>query len=193
MKNVPESFLSKVVMVATALVILSGCAATAQEHVAAVGANWTYIHSNVLPNCNCFGMQGGSGELQVGLAPRVSLLGDITVTHRGGLSPDGYALTQSVFSAGLRFRPVHARVEPFGDLLLGAAHAGGSLSPAKTGFGSGNAFAFQAGGGVFVPLSARWTLKPVQVNYLLTTFANGANNRQNDVRVSAGFDFRIRR
>jgi outer membrane immunogenic protein len=170
-------------------------AADAQSHSLDAGATYTYLRTNLLPGCNCFGTQGGSGEVQFGLSRRFDLLGDVTVTHRGGVTANQYDLTQTVFTAGVRYFPpaAHFRIRPFGDLLLGGAHAGGSLSPSNTGYGGSTTFAFQTGGGVQYPLTHRWTLIPIQADYLLTTFGNGGDNRQNDLRLSAGILFRLRR
>ena len=169
--------------------------AAQQNHSIDMGASYTYVHTNLLPGCDCFGTYGGSGEVQFGLSRHFALLGDVTATHQGSITPDHYALTQTTFAAGLRYFPPvpRARLQPFGDLLLGGAHASGSLAPGNTGEGSSTAFAFQTGGGVRLRLGDRWILVPVQAEYLLTTFGNGADNHQNDLRLSAGVLFRIRR
>jgi outer membrane immunogenic protein len=169
--------------------------AAQQDHPLSIGANYTYLHTNVVPGCDCFSMNGGGAQVEYGLRPHLSLLGDFTATHEGGITPDHYDLTQFTFAGGIRYRPAISfhRIQPFGDLLFGAAYTTGSLSPNNTGFGSSTAFAFQTGGGVELRLSRRWTLVPVQADYLLTTFSNGADNHQNDLRISAGLLFRLRR
>jgi hypothetical protein len=169
--------------------------AAQQEHPLSIGANYTYVRTNVVPGCNCFSMNGGGVQVEYGLRPHLSLLGDFTATHQGGITPDHYDLTQFTFAGGIRYRPALSsrRIQPFGDLLFGAAHTTGSLSPDNTGFGSSTAFAFQTGGGIEFRLGKRWTLVPVQADYLLTTFSNGADDHQNDLRISAGIRIRIRK
>ena len=133
--------------------------------------------------------------MQFRLSSHLSLLGDVTVTHQGGVTVNQYDLTQTIFAGGVRYFPTsgHLKIRPFGDVLLGDAHARGTLSPENTGYGGSTTFAFETGGGVQYPLSARWTLVPIQAEYLLTTFGNGADNRQNDLRLSVGVLFRLRR
>lgn len=165
------------------------------SHPISAQAEYTWVHTNLQPGCNCFGTQGGSGELLAGLSPRLAMLVDVNATHRGGLTPSAYSLTQVSYSAGLRYIPIRPRhqLQPFGEVLLGAAHASGTLSPASTGFGGNTAFALMAGGGLAIPLGERWSLIPAHADYLLTTFSNGNANRQNDVRLSAGLQFVLRR
>jgi outer membrane immunogenic protein len=167
--------------------------AAQQDHPLSIGANYTYVRTNVVPGCNCVSMNGGGAQLEYGLRPHLSLLGDFTATHHGGVTPDNYDLTQFTFAGGMRYRPALSfhRIQPFGDLLFGATHTTGSLSPDNTGFGSATSFAFQTGGGVEFRLSKRWALVPVQADYLLTTFSNGADDHQNDLRISAGIMVRI--
>jgi hypothetical protein len=187
--------LSQFAWLAALAVTAPRIAAAQQSHSIDVGASYTYVHTNLLPGCDCFNTYGGSGEVQFGLSRHVALLGDVTATHQGNITRDHYSLTQTTFSAGLRYFPSlqQTRLRPFGDLLLGGAHASGSLSPGNTGEGNSTTFAFQTGGGLQLGLNRRWTLVPVQAEYLLTTFGNGAENRQNDLRLSAGILFRIRR
>lgn len=190
-----RSFLSALVFGITAFSLISTPTANAQSHPLDAGATYTYVRTNLLPGCDCFGTQGGSGQVQFRLSSHLSLLGDVTVTHQGSVTANKYDLTQSVFAGGVRYFPLvnRSRLHPFGDLLLGGAHVGGSLSPSSTGYGGSTTFAFQAGGGFQYPLTHRWTLIPMQAEYLLTTFSNGADNRQNDLRLSAGVLFRLHR
>jgi outer membrane immunogenic protein len=188
--------LSALIASAVALAFFaSGTATAQQDHPLAIGANYTYVRTNVVPGCDCFNMNGGGAQIEYGLRPHLSLLGDFTATHQGTITPDRYDLTQFTFAGGIRYHPALSfhRIQPFGDLLFGVAHTTGSLSPSNTGFGSSTAFAFQTGGGVELRLSKRWTLVPVQADYLLTTFSNGADNHQNDLRISAGLLLRLRR
>jgi outer membrane immunogenic protein len=180
---------------AAALALLTASPATAQyDHTINVGANYTYVRTNLVPGCDCFNMNGGGAQFEYGLRPHLSAIGDFAATHQGDITPDHYALTQFTFAGGVRYRllPERARLNPFGDVLLGAAHTTGSLSPGSTGYGTSTAFSFQTGGGIAFRLSHRLTLVPVQADYLLTTFSNGASNKQNDLRLSAGVLFRLR-
>jgi len=164
-----------------------------QERSLSVGLGYTYVRTNLVPGCNCFGLQGGGAELQYRFRPHLALLADLTATHRGDITASHYDLTQVTYAGGLRYFPPgsskHLRL--FADVLLGGAHTSGSLSPEKTGFGGANAFSFQTGGGLTIPLASRWTLVPVRAEYLLTTFSNGSEDHQNDLRLSTGVRFRF--
>ncbi|GAA3765323.1 outer membrane beta-barrel protein [Terriglobus aquaticus] len=177
-----------------ALLGVAAMPAAAQRHEVEVGATYTYVRTNLVPGCNCFGTQGGSGLFTVRLSPTWQALGEVDVTHRADITANGYDLTQTVFTGGARYTPawMRVRVRPFGDVLVGGAHAGGSLAPNNTGLGGAFAFAFQTGGGLQVSMR-RWSIVPLDADYLLTTFQNGTGaNRQNDLRLSAGVMFRIR-
>jgi len=163
-----------------------------QNHAVSIGANYTYVRTNLVSGCNCFGLNGGGAEVQFGLSPRLALLGDLTVTHRGDITSNHYDLTQFSYAGGIRYFPASfGRLRPFGNLLVGGAHTSGSLSPSETGRGGANAFLFETGGGVAISFGHRWTLVPVRASYLLTTFSNGYDNHQNDLRISAGLQWRL--
>jgi hypothetical protein len=178
-------------ILATAL--MATAAAHAQQprdtaHPITLGLQYTYLHANILPGCNCFGLNGGGGDLGVQLNPHWSALADITASHRGGITPDNYQLTQFTYTFGMRYRPLpRRRIIPFGELLLGGAHVSGSLAPNNSGIGGPpNAFALQTGGGITLRLAPRLQITPARIDYLLTTFQNNSANRQNDLRLSAG-------
>lgn len=163
-----------------------------------LGVEYSNIHSNLLPGCNCFRLNGGGFEMQARFLPRVAAVADVNMTHAANITPDGYALTQTVYGFGLRYLPFSgtARLQPFAEALLGGAYASGSLSPARTGYGNATAMAVQGGGGLLLRLGdaglRRWLmLEPVRADYLYTTFHNGSQQQQNDLRLSAGILFRV--
>ena len=47
-------------------------------------------------------------------------------------------------------------------------------------------FAYALGGGYELPLTPTILLRPVQVDYLQTNLPNGSDNRQRNIRLSAG-------
>jgi hypothetical protein len=188
------SFCLKALLVLSAALAMFGAQSSVaqQEHSITVGLNYTYVRTNLTPDCNCFGLNGGGAEVQFGLSRRVALLGDVTATHSGGITINHYDLTQVTYAGGLRyFLPSTRRLHPFGDVLFGGAHSSGSLSPDLTGHGRANAFSFETGGGLGISLGRRWTLVPVRASYLLTTFTNGRDDHQNDLRLSAGVRVRL--
>jgi hypothetical protein len=177
------------------MLAMSAAAGAAQnDHVVSLGADYTYVRTNILPGCSCFSLNGGGVQIQAGLLSHLSLLGYVTLTHKGGITPDNYALTQLTYTGGVRVRPfsTRARLRPFAEVMLGGASTFGTLSPSRSGLGGGsNAFAFEPGGGLEFRIGSRLSMVPIEADYLLTTFSNSANNRQNDVRLSAGFTIRL--
>jgi hypothetical protein len=68
-------------------------------------------------------------------------------------------------------------------VLVGAAHAGGGIAGAGDGT---TEFMTRMGGAIDLPISHRFAIRIIQVDYDLTTFANGVNDRQNNLLVAAG-------
>jgi outer membrane immunogenic protein len=167
----------------------------AQEHPVDLDVHYTYMHTNVLPGCNCFSMQGGGGSGSFGIRPNLFAMANIDVTHAGSVTADNYDLTLTTYTFGVRYswsRPA-LHLSPFGEFLLGASHASGSLAPGSAGLpGSSNAFALRTGGGLDIPLNGRLSLRPVQLDYVMTDFTNGKDNRQNNFQVSAGVVIHLR-
>jgi peptidoglycan-associated lipoprotein len=167
--------------------------AASQPHPIEMGASYTYLRTNILPGCDCFSMNGGDLQITFGLRPGFQLVGEAGVAHRGGLTPDGYAITQVDYTLGLRYFPfTRARVQPFAETLFGGAYALGSLAPGNNSIGgSSNAVAFVAGGGVAFRLNKHLVLQPARIDYEFTNFHNGQANRQNDLRLSTGVLYRF--
>jgi hypothetical protein len=91
----------------------------------------------------------------------------------------------------MRYRPGFAMgpLAPFGQVLAGGAHAGGTLVEGNTpAAGSSVAFASNVGGGLDLKFGAesRFSLRAVEADYLVTLFHNGLNDHQNILRLSTG-------
>jgi outer membrane immunogenic protein len=91
--------------------------------------------------------------------------------------------------AGVRYRlprpwmhGEHA-LRPFAQLIVGGAHAGGGMAGVADGT---SAFAGRIGGGIDLPINAGLAIRLVQGDYYMTTFANSADNRQNNLLFGAG-------
>ena len=76
-----------------------------------------------------------------------------------------------------------SKATPFAHILFGA---GRTIVDSPQ-----NAFAMSAGGGVDFKVSEQFAIRPLQAEYFLTKFTDGASNRQNDFRYSAGVVFRF--
>lgn len=156
---------------------------------------YNYVRSNAPPGgCGCLGLHGASGSFAWAIKPgTLDVVGELGITHGASISGKDYTLTLSTYTAGVRYHPhLHFwRLRTYGEVLLGAAHAGGTLidsqnSPAAN---SGSAFAAIVGGGVDWRITKNFSARLLQADYLLTKFNNGANDRQNNLRLGAGVVF----
>jgi peptidoglycan-associated lipoprotein len=159
---------------------------------AELALNYSYLRSNAPPGgCGCFNLNGGSATFAWPVKPgSFALVGDVTVAHAGTVSSTSDTLTLSAFTAGARYLPRlgHSPLQPFGQALIGLAHSSGTLVQGSNSAASnaGAAFAANLGGGLDVHATRRFSVRLVEADYLLTTFDNGVDNHQNNLRISAG-------
>ena len=82
----------------------------------------------------------------------------------------------------------HSSLQPFDQVPISLTHLSrtlvhGSNSAAAN---AGAAFAGNFGGGLDLRAALRFSIRVVEVDSSLTTFDNGSNNHQNNLRKSAG-------
>jgi len=159
---------------------------------AELALGYTYMHSNAPPGgCGCFNLNGGSASFAWAIVPgKWDLVGDVVSGHGSNISANGYGLTLSAFTGGVRYIPPfrNSSLHPFGQVLLGMAHSSGTLvsSSNSSTTNAGAAFAANLGGGLDLSASRRFSIRLIEADYLVTTFNNGANNHQNNLRIGAG-------
>ena len=154
--------------------------------------DYSYVRSNAPPaSCTCFNMNGVSATFAWPVKPgHFALAGDVTIDHAGSIGAGADTLTLSTFTAGVRYlAPVHhARMQPFGQVLVGAVHSSGTLvegtNPGAA--NAGAAFAANLGGGLDLKASRRFAIRLIEADYLVTTVDNSSNNHQNNLRISSG-------
>jgi outer membrane immunogenic protein len=159
--------------------------------------SYSYVHSNVPPGgCGCFSLNGGSATFSWPLGSgKFAIAGDINVVHAGSISSQGDSLTLSTYTAGGRYLPhlSHSALQPFGQALIGLAHSSGTLvegaNPGSA--NAGAAFAANIGGGLDLRAGSQFSVRLIEADYLFTTFDNGSNNHQNNIRIGVGFVFRL--
>lgn len=152
------------------------------------------LRTNTPPaGCSCYVLSGAGISLAWPLGQRDGLwyaVGDFAMAHNGSISSQSYSLTLSTYSAGVRWNlPINLqRLEPFAQILLGAAHASGSLVSSQNYAPSnaGASFASYFGGGADLRIHPRLRIRLADVGYQLTTFANGSNNHQNNLQITSG-------
>jgi outer membrane immunogenic protein len=159
-----------------------------------VGVDYNYAHSNLpVGGCGCFDLNGGSGWVGLNLSHSIGVVGEIASQHASNISGSGSDLTLTSFLAGPRYRrTLGRRLSPFVQVLLGGAHAGGTLAPGSSGIaGSSSAFAMITGGGLDIGLNRRIALRAFEADYYLTRFDNGVNDHQNNLRIAFGVTLRF--
>jgi outer membrane immunogenic protein len=177
-----------------ALLFVGASATIAQESVSGdAAASYQWVHTNAGPGqCGCFGLNGGGLSASWNVRGPWSLVADFSSEHAGGAPTVGSSLTLTSALIGARYQLprlprtwMHGahRVQPFAQVLLGGAHAGGGAA----GFGDATTrFAARIGGGLDVPLTRRFSVRAIQLDYYPTTFANSTNDHQNNLLVSVG-------
>jgi outer membrane immunogenic protein len=147
---------------------------------------YSTIYANAPPSgqCGCFWMNGGSAQLAVGDPLGLGLVFDFGAATANNIGAGtGHDLTLATYLAGLRYIYWNRhRFTPYAQVLVGAAHA-------YTNYADDNGsttVAFAAGGGVDLRFSRRFSWRIAQAEYLLTHVPNGADNLQNQLRLTSG-------
>jgi outer membrane immunogenic protein len=179
-------------LLSTVLLLAGASAAPAQQDAysgdAAAAYHW--MHANAGPgHCGCFGMNGGGLSGSWNLRSSWSAVVDISAENASSAPPANNSLTLVSYLAGARYKIPQPwlvgnhKPQPFAQIILGAAHAGGG----EAGVADGSyKFATRIGGGIDVPLSVHFAVRIIQIDYYLTTFANATNDHQNNLLVGAG-------
>src|SRR6266436_6556353 len=178
----------KAVQFALAAVLASGAVLSAQEETPRyeVGLNYSWLHVNSANEDRQRTGNGGSGSFAYNINNVVGLVADF----------GGYANTRIddrllTYMFGPRFNWRHSRLTPYVQFLFGGGYVWNT--PISGVSVTQNAFATAAGGGLDYNLTKRVSIKPIQVEYVMTQIpaTNGFGSHQNDVRYSAGVVFKI--
>jgi opacity protein-like surface antigen len=141
-----------------------------------VGYNYVRVNASG----TSFNFNGGSGQFAYNVNTWLGVVGDFGGYYTG----DGFhgGILSYVFGPRINLRRL-GRMTPFAQVLFGGAR---SIDNSPQ-----NAFAMTAGGGVDFKVSEHLAIRPVQAEYFLTKFTDGASNHQNNFRYSAGVVFRF--
>ena len=139
---------------------------------------YDYVRVNALGTS--FNFNGGSGQLSYNVNQWLGAVGELG----GYYTNNGFRAGVISYQFGPRINFCgHGKVTPFAQVLFGGARSI-DISPE-------NAFAMTVGGGVDFKISEHFAIRPVQAEYFLTKFTDGATNRQNNFRYSGGIVFRF--
>ena len=159
-----------------------------------IGVDYNYVRANGPPGgCGCFSMNGGNAWVGYGFTKSFGAVAEFSAQHAGNINATGEDLTLFSYLFGPRYTLRKSdRWLPFGQVLLGGAHASGTYEPSLAGgSGSFNSFSMIAGGGLDIGVNSHIGLRAFEGDYYLTRFPNGVNGHQNNLRISAGLIFRF--
>ena len=161
---------------------------------AEIAVDYSYLHTNAPPGgCGCFSANGFTAQLGYPVSHKgISGVGEINFDHTGNADNTNTPLTMFSFGVGARYRVSRAGWAPFGEVMVGAIEATGGY--AKIGITSPNSaglsFLGITGGGLDRRVTSRLWIRLIEADYFATTFDNGSNNHQNNLRINAGFVWR---
>jgi hypothetical protein len=158
-----------------------------------VFGGYSFMRSNIVSTGTLFSLNGGSGSVAYNFSNWLGVVGDFGYEEQGNAAGLGKSLTLSSYQFGPRISLRAHHLVPFGQALLGAGHASGTLYTTSLGggqapLGANSGFMFTVGGGLDWKLNHTFGIRIVQTEYVYSRFLNGAGNgnRQNNVRLSAG-------
>jgi opacity protein-like surface antigen len=202
------------------LLLLFGTAALAQEYPKIeipVGYSYMRFNPEQSNTVSSFSLNGGGGGVTVyvthsfGIAAEFNGYGSLTKTFSfpaGANSPcpTGCNVTAEAnlftYNVGPVFKYRSHHFEPFAEALFGGAHSnvyGNLLKACQTacvtsGSPSNNAFDFALGGGIDIPVTKSFAIRPAQFDFVLTRFGNSfttGNQNQSNFRFGAGIVLRF--
>jgi hypothetical protein len=184
--------------IVVSLLVLStvfGLSTKAQE-LPKIDASVSYSYFRANPatsGLRDFNLNGGSATAAYNFRDWLSGVADIggyQVGRANGVNVDNHILTY-MFGPQITYRK-YRRISPFAHVLVGAARSGSGV------FATTNAhtkFASAFGVGVDWNVKDRFSIRPLQFDYLLTHLPEGtsaSNQTQNNIRVSTGIVFHFK-
>jgi hypothetical protein len=142
-----------------------------------------------------FSLHGGQAQGALRLSRCMSAVADFGVYATGhqasntiGIDIHG-TMTSYLFGPRVSYRH-WSKFTPFAQALFGVGHAGPGIFATTS---SQNAFAFSAGGGIAFPVKEHLAVRPIEIDYLRTSFTEQNNGAliQNNTRYSTGIVLRF--
>jgi len=185
----------RVVVSLLALVTIFGLSTSAQE-LSKIDASVSYSYLRANPatsGVGGFNLNGGSASASYNFRDWLSGVADFGGYHVGsvnGVNVDNHVTTY-LFGTRVTYRG-YRHISPFAHVLFGGARAGSGVFATSN---SHTAFATAFGAGVDWNVRDRFSIRPLQFDYLLTHLpevTNGNNQTQNNLRVSTGIVFHFK-
>jgi len=179
------------------LAVLSWFAVTAgAQELPKIDASVNYSYLRAMPatqGSSGFSLNGGSATAAYNFRDWLSGVADFggySVGSVNGVNVDNHIRTY-MFGPQITYRR-YRHISPFGHVLVGGARAGSGVFAATN---SHTALATAFGVGVDWNVRDRFSIRPLQFDYLLTHLpevTNGNTQTQNNLRVSAGIVFHFK-
>jgi hypothetical protein len=179
---------------------MSGVVVNAQESAPTpkveLGFNYGFTRVNPGGAAADFTQNGGSGYVEYNVNKVVGLVADLGAYHNGDINTSQIDNTAFTYLFGPRFNWRMSRVTLYTQTLVGGARITASFSDPTGAIVAGhqNGFAAAMGGGMDINLTHHISVKPIQIEYLMTQDPNpftALNHTQNDLRYSAGVVLRF--
>jgi len=153
-----------------------------------VGYDYVRYHANPringVPPSESFSANGLSGQAAYNLNARFAMVGELSVYS---LARKGFNTTHQVsYLFGPRVSLRRHIFTPFAQVLFGGVWAEDGIT-----LGPVTAFGMTAGGGIDLRVSRRFAVRPLQTEYFMTGFPDGASHQQNNFRFGAGVVWRL--
>jgi peptidoglycan-associated lipoprotein len=177
-----------------AVLLLCAVAGRGQGTVPAeFSLGYSYMRTNAPPGqCGCFGMNGGSLTFAVPLGRGISAVTDLGDYYQKNVVGSNLGMNLESYLFGARYSYRHwKKTTPFAQLMVGGAHAHGTLFGTPTTTASASGFAYDAGAGVDMKITKSMSIRLIEADYILTRVPNGGNNDQGNLRITAGVVFRL--
>jgi opacity protein-like surface antigen len=174
-------------------------AASAQEKAPTpsteLGFSYSYTRVNPGGTISSANASGGYGYAEYNVNRVFGLVAELGANYTGSAGKTLLGNTAFQYLFGPRFNWRRSRFTPYVQTLFGGERFSNGFNPDSATprlLTSQNNFAAAFGGGLDVNVFNRVTVKPIQLEYLLTQASTGAGNLnfvQNNLRYSAGVVF----
>ncbi len=194
------------VILLAGLAAITSLALMADEETprAEAGLQYQMLRINSSRGIPSFTANGGSGSFQYNFTDHFAGVVEVGAQHNGNIHNIHLDNTWTTFLAGPRWSIAKrsSRFIPALECLFGGVDVSGSIKspllpdiPGARLMASKSAFAMATGGTLDIRLNHRFTIRPIQLDYLLTrlgsrTLLNGTQTfSQNNLRYGAGIVF----
>ena len=205
-----------------AALLLSSTVAFAQEETQRIElfGEYSYLRFNpTLPHLNNRSFNGGGGGATFNINRYLGIKGELmgygstsftTTVSAPIVTPKGTVPAGTFNSQGNMFTylfgPVVklplSRITPFGELLFGGSNSNGYANLSKaiiagggtiSATGTQHPFTMAFGGGLDVHINHNFSIRPIELDWVLTRYTNPLTNtnNQNSFRYTAGFVYRF--